>query len=156
MRQLSNHWTDVIAEASEDYQNATVTFYDDSLVEYGEYDAATDEQEVIGDPEFWTGPARIIGVRWGVNRENSDYGNASTQTSIRVQIPKNTPFDLGDDPVYRLKRGVKMRVNVCEDNPSLLTKWFSCTSDLQGSNAASRTFQFSLDGDSVAPEADDG
>lgn len=143
---FSDSWTDEIAAESgkAEYQNATITLLDYSLVVEGEYDLETGEQTFTGDPEVWDGQARIIGVRWGVNRENSDFGNSMTISSLRVQIPKNA--------VGRMKRGVQMRVDTCTDNPSLVSRVYTLTSDLQGSNAATRTFEFSLDGDAVVAD----
>jgi hypothetical protein len=37
------------------------------------------------------------------------------------------------------------------DNPSLVERAFTCTSDIQGGAAASRTLEFSLDGDAAVP-----
>lgn len=49
--------------------------------------------------------------------------------------------------IGRVKRGVKVYVDVCTRNPALENLMFTVTSDLQGSMSASRTFQAALDGD---------
>lgn len=150
MYQFPDSWTDEIASVSELYQNATVTLLDDSLVTK-EY--VTDVGWVItGDAEFWTGQARIMPMRWGVNRENSDFGNSLTQTAVLVQFEKNTNFGATPDP-FRIKRGVGMIVNACPDNPSLLSMYFRSGAEVQGSNAASRTIEFSVSGDSEVTNA---
>ena len=50
---------------------------------------------------------------------------------------------------YRVRRGMVLRVDECKRNPTLESLVFTATSDLQGSNAAARTVQFSLSGDSA-------
>lgn len=145
-----SNWTDDVAAMSERYQNALVTLLDESLVTPGIYDPLTDTYpDQTGTPDFWTGPARLIGFRWGVNRENSDYANSDNVTSVLVQFPKNTNFGTDEAPIYRIKRGIKLWVDECADNPSLETMQFSATGEMQGSNAGSRTVEFELDGDTV-------
>lgn len=134
---------DEIAEVTTDaeFQNATVRLIDPSLVDRT-YDIETDEfTENDADATLWTGQARIIGVRWGVNRENEDTRNSTALNTLRVQLPKSA--------VGRVKRGCKLVVTECTSNPVLETYLFSLTSDLQGSHAASRTLQFAMDGDYV-------
>lgn len=133
-----SEWTDEIAEVSEQYQNATVTVFDPSQVTK---EWIGGEWVVTGDGTVVTGQARIMPMRWGVNRENTDIANSETATAILVQFAKKS--------VDRLPRGSKMRVDECEDNPTLETYLFSLTSGLQGSNAASRTFEFAVSGDLV-------
>lgn len=141
MYQFATRWTDEIAAVSEQFQDATVSLLDPSLVT-SVYDVATGQWTHAGDPLLGSFSARIIGARWGVNRENNDTGNSMTQSAVRVQIPKKA--------VGFMKRGIQLRVTLCEDNPSLTSRVYSLTSDLQGSNVASRTFEFSVDGDAVA------
>lgn len=140
-----SNWTDEIAEVSEQYQNAEVELLDPSLVTYGPFDPVTNKRTSTGDPLVWEGFARIIPPRWGVNRQGSDTGNASTQTSVLIQFPKKA--------FGRVKRGMKLTVVTCEDNPGLETMLFKVTSGLQGSNAASRTVEFAVDGDVEADDA---
>lgn len=142
MFEFPETWTDEIAELTTDpeYQNATVRIYDPSLVTET-YDISTGVWNVTGNGDLYSGQARVVDIRWGVNRENSDTGNPTTIKNIRVQLPKNI---LG-----RLKRGMKMVVTSCTDNPSLETFLFSVSTDIQGSNAASRTIEFAVDGDLV-------
>lgn len=153
MYQFASTWTDEIADESTkpEYQNATVTLIDSSLVT-GDYDPETGDYTVTGDPEFWSGRARIMPMRWGVNRENSDFANSNTQTAVLVQFGKNEDFG-GTPNTYRVKKGVGMRVDASPDNPSLETMYFTCTGESQGSNAAARTLEFSQDGDAVMPRA---
>src|SRR3989304_6104585 len=93
-------WTDNIAAMSEKYQKALVELIDDSLVVYGTFDPVTNTRPIIsGDPVFWSGKARIIPPNWGVNRQNSDTGNASTQTVVLVQFPKTSNFGDIDAPL---------------------------------------------------------
>lgn len=138
-------WTDEIASESEKQQNADVTLVDDSLIVYGDYNPLTNQRPIVsGDPNVWSGKARIIPARWGVNRENDHTGNSMTVNSITVQIPKNA--------VGRMKRGIQLRVDACEDNPTLPGRLFTLTSDIQGGHAASRTFEFEMSGDAVVPD----
>lgn len=143
MYEFPTEWPDEIAEVSTlpEYQNATVTLIDPDLV-VETYDTETGEYTVESDGEVWSGQARIIGVRWGVNRLNEDTWNADTQTSIRVQFPRDP--ELLD---YRIRRGVVLRVDECVRNPVLQTYVLTATSDLQGSNSAARTVQFAMSSD---------
>ena len=143
MFDFKKSWTDEIAEASTDpeFQNATVRLVDPSIVTVTKNHQSGTITEDASAAELYTGQARIVGVRWGVNRENNDTGNSSTLTSVTVQFPKKA---LG-----RIKRACKMTVTACPDNPALTTYMFSLTSDFQGSNAAARTLEFAVDGDLV-------
>lgn len=132
-----------------EFQNIAVTLIDPAAVEQ-DYDIDTGETVTISDGEFWSGPARLIAVRWGVNRENSETANPDTQTSIQVQFPRNPNFGLPEAPLYRLVRGITLRVDEASENPALTSMVFTCTSDIQGGNAASRTIEFALSGDALA------
>lgn len=186
--QFPTHWTDEIAAVSTDeyYQNIQVTLIDPDLVEQT-YDEDTGEYTVTAEGEIWSGQARLIGIRSGVNRLNEDTWNANTQTPIRLQFPTDPDFsppgewtDNGDGTFtspevidnedgtfdsgvikdngdgtwtftpwlnYRLRRGIVLRVDSSPRNRSLEQMVFTCSSDLQGGAAASRTVQFALDGD---------
>lgn len=148
MYQFPSSWTDEIADVSELYQNATVALLDSSLVTE-DYNVVTGETVITGDPQFWTGNVRIMPMRWGVNRENSDYGNSLSQTDLLVQFPKNENFGATPDP-YRIKRGVVMKVLASPDNPSLETMIFTAGAEVQGSHASARTVEFTMSGDSVS------
>lgn len=137
-----DRWTDEIEEITggDQYQNASVTVFDPSLLTET-YDIDNGTWLVTGNGDVYSGAARIIGIRWGVSRENSDTSNPTTIKNVRVQFPKNA--------TARMKKGMKMRVTACTDNPSLETFLFTVTTDFQGSNAATRTVEFSVDGDLV-------
>ncbi|MCK9599206.1 MAG: hypothetical protein M0R66_02690 [Candidatus Omnitrophica bacterium] len=147
-------WTDAIAAVTTapEYQNATVVLVDPENV-VSTYDIDTGVEVVTDNGVFWTGQARVAPIRWGVNRENTETANANTEKSVRVQFPKNQNFGTVPAPVYRVKRGIKMYVTACDDNPVLLTYVFVCTADVQGSNVASRTIEFAVDGDAVVSDS---
>lgn len=140
-----SNWTDEIAaiSGSEEFQKATVRIWDPELIVKGEYDFETGAQEITDDGTVYEGRARVIPMRWNVNHEGSETANSSAWTAVLVQLPKGS--------LLRVNRGVRMQVTACEDNPSLLSYLFTVNSDLQGSNAASRTFEFAVDGDGVMP-----
>ncbi len=135
-------WAEEIAAVTtaQEFQNCTVSISDPSLATIVD-DPDSDELTYTGDTEVYAGPARVVGVRWGVNRENNQTNNATTLTSVRVQLANNA--------TGRLKRGMKMKVTDCATNPVLETYWFTLTSDFQGSHVASRTLEFAVDGDAV-------
>lgn len=142
-----SNWTDEIAEVSELFQNAEVALFSPSALS-ASYSWSTGEWTYEGDQEYlYEDKARVTPIRWGVNHEGEDVSNASTITAVQVQLPK--------DAVGHIQRGVKMVVPSCNDNPALESVLFTLTSDLQGSNAASRTFEFSVDGDIAVPEVEE-
>ncbi len=152
VKQLETVWNRRIAAISTrpKHQNIEVKLIDPDLVEEA-YDVPTGTTVTTADGVLGTFRARLIDIRWGVNRENTETTNASTVTNIRVQFPFNQNFGTTLAPIYRIRRGVMLRVITSPDNPSLVERAFTCTSDVQGAAAASRTLEFALDGDAVVP-----
>lgn len=140
MRSFTTDWADEIVQESTkpEYQNAEIRLHDESLVT-SDYDVETGEWTVVGNGDIYTGPARIIGVRWGVFHGGESQANASTEKAIRVQLPFQA--------VGRVKKGVKVFIESCPRNPVLETYLFAVTSDFQGSMAGARTLECALDGD---------
>jgi hypothetical protein len=137
-------WHDRIAEVSTlpEYQRAVISIEDRSLLTQEDYDIETGGWSVVGDPVVYSGRARIIGVRWGVQSGGESQANATTLSAIRVQIPQHA--------VGRVKKGCKVFVQSAP-NPVLQNYIFTVTSDMQGSSAAARTFECSLDIDVQLP-----
>lgn len=133
---------DSIAEKSGSprFQRARIRIEDPSLVT-SVYDVETAEWTITGDPVIYpvgdeNGQARIIGVRWGVQSGGESQANATTISAIRVQIPQHA--------VGRVKKGCKVFVESAPND--VLTNYiFTVTSDMQGSSAATRTFECALD-----------
>lgn len=141
------NWADEIALTSSKpkYQLAEIAVLDPAL-EYPEFDVDTGEFDPLFGYQFiYEGRARIIGVRWGNDRNNSQVANPSTTSSIRVQIP-------AEELQRVIPRGTKIFIKQSEFNVALENRTFVVTSDLQGSSAATRTFECELDGDTVADE----
>lgn len=140
-----------IAEVSTqpEFQNVEVQLIDPSALTTDEnYDVETGEYTDTPEP-FWSGPARLVSQRWGVNRENSETANSNTRTSILLQFGYAQNFGTDDVPLHRIRRGTVMYVTECESNPALLTRVFTCTSDMQSGASAARTLEFETDGDAV-------
>lgn len=163
-------WAGEIASVTEspEFQTAQITITDESLVTGGEYDPDTGETSPItGNPVVYSGRARIIPINTGVFSGGEGQANATTLVSIRVQVPfnktdpaVNTAYgwsDYGDEEYAdpspavsgRVKRSSKVYVNASPKNPALIGRLFNVTSDLQGSSAASRTFDCSSDEDAA-------
>lgn len=147
MLKFDKVWSDEIAEisTSPEYQTARIRIIDPSLI-VREYDVDTAQWTITGDGQVYplpgteeVGQARIIGVRWGVFSGGESQANAKTVSAIRIQIPQHA--------VGRVKKSCKVFVDVAPHNPVLVNYMFSVTSDMQGSSAASRTFECALDGD---------
>lgn len=140
----TENWTDPIAAVSTrpEYQRAVIRIEDRSLLTESEYDIETGEWTIVGDPVIYTGQARVIGVRWGVQSGGESQANATTLSAIRVQIPQHA--------VGRVKKGCKVFVQSAP-NPVLQNYIFTVTSDMQGSSDAARTFECSLDIDVQVP-----
>lgn len=139
-------WYDEIREISEspEFQTATIKILDRSLIEEGEYDSSTDTY--IGgtseaDAIVYEGRARVIGVRWGVDRTETNLSNPQTLLPIRLQIPR-------DDFPGSVPRGAIVTITEAP-NEALVGRPMSITLDIHGSSAASRTFQCRLSGDFV-------
>ena len=137
-------WHDRIAGISTlpEYQRAVIRIEDRSLLTQEDYDIETGEWTVVGDPVVYSGRARVIGVRWGVQSGGESQANATTLSAIRVQIPQHA--------VGRVKKGCKVFVQSAP-NPVLQNYIFTVTSDMQGSSDAARTFECSLDIDVQVP-----
>lgn len=134
----TSSWNDRIAEISTrpEFQRAQIRILDPSLLENSDYDIETGEWTDEGDAVIYTGRARVIGVRWGVQSGGESQANATTVSAIRVQIPQHA--------VGRVKKGCKVFVDSAP-NLVLSSYIFTVTSDMQGSSDAARTFECSLD-----------
>lgn len=142
-------WNDAIVEVStrEEFQTARIRIEDPSLLVKG-YDLETGKWTITGDAVVYpladeNGQARIIGVRWGVQSGGESQANATTISAIRIQVPQHV--------VGRVKRGLKVHVTSSPQNPTLTNFVFTVNSDMQGSAAAARTFECSLDLDYQVP-----
>ena len=142
MKSFSASWFEEIADVSSraEFQRAVIRL---TLPGPGEpvYDWDTGEYEPVEDTVLYEGQARVIGVRWGVGNGGESQANAKTVTAIRVQVPRNA--------VGRVNTGAVIAVLSSDANPAMVGLQYRVTSDLQGSSAASRTFEASLDGDVV-------
>lgn len=146
---FKQNWNDAIAEVStqEKYQMARIRIEDPSLL-VKDYNIETGEWTITGDAVVYPtgdekGQARIIGVRWGVQSGGESQANATTVTAIRIQVPQYA--------VGRVKRDLKVHVVASPSNPTLPNFVFTVNSDMQGSSAAARTFECSLDLDYQVP-----
>lgn len=137
------HWSQEIAEVTGDpeYQTATVRIVDPTQVTVT-YDIDTAQTTVTGDGELYTGRARVIAVRRGVNYEGASQNNSKVLTAIRVQIP-------GGSLPGTLRKGCIATVTSSPFNPTLESYQFYLASDVHGSSAATRTLEFNLDGDTT-------
>lgn len=134
----TSSWPDRVAQVSTrpEFQRAVIRIEDESLLTQSDYDIETGEWTIEGDPVIYSGQARVIGVRWGVQSGGESQANATTISAIRVQIPQHA--------VGRVKKGCKVFVESAP-NPVLQNYIFTVTSDMQGSSDAARTFECSLD-----------
>lgn len=142
---FTNDWASEIAEVTEspEFQTAQITITDDSLVTGGEYDPDTGETSPAeGDAVVYSGRARIIPINNGSFLRGDDQANATTITNIRVQVP----YSLAPE---RVRRGAKVFVDSAPYGPALIGRVFVVGNDLQGSSAASRTFDCHADEDVV-------
>lgn len=137
----SKHWSQRIAEKTGDpkYQTSEIVISDPTLVT-SEYNMETGKYEETGDGTLYTGRARVIAIRRGVNYEGSNQNNSKVITAIRVQIP-------GQELPFTLRKGCTARVTSAPYNKTLESYVFYLASDVHGSSAATRTFEFNLDGD---------
>lgn len=141
----SENWAEGIARESEkpEYQTAEIQILDPSLVT-SSYNEKTGKFSNTGNPVKYEGRARVIPVRWGVFSGGESQANATTLTSVRVQVPS---ANLGS---LRVHKGWKVFVTSAPRSPWMESRLFTVTSDLQGSSSASRTFQCEADGDAKA------
>lgn len=131
MKSFKKKWTDEIAEltGAREFQRADIVI---SLPDSEEKWDWTAKAFVGGTTQdLYTGQARIIGVRWGVQNGGESQANAKTIVAIRFQIPKAAAASV--------HRGAVVNVVFSEDNPTLEGRNFKITSDMQGSSAATRT-----------------
>lgn len=151
MLTFNSSWTEVIAKYSTapEFQTLTVQLIDPAtLTTDNNYNPETGLYTTIVTP-FWSGRARLVAVRWGTTRENVDTANPNTQTSITVQFGSIQNFGSSGAPMYRIKKGTVLYVTVSPRNPALLTRVFTCTSDMQSGDPAATTLEFESDGDAV-------
>lgn len=137
----SKHWSQEIAKETgkPEYQTSEIVISDPSLIT-SEYNMDTGKYEETGDGTLYTGRARVIAVRRGVNYEGANQDNSKVITAIRVQIP-------GQELPVTLRKGCTAKVTSAPYNRTLESYVFYLASDVHGSSAATRTFEFNLDGD---------
>lgn len=144
MISFKRSWSDEIADVSEisDYQNATISIRSPHSPP-GDYDIETGTW-TGGEsaPELYSGRARVKEIRWGVYQKGEPLANPSDRKSVRVQVPS---ADFNE----RLVKGTVIIVTECAENPELETHVLYVTSSLQGSSTASRTYECSVDSDTV-------
>lgn len=145
--EFTDDWAEEIAEISTlpEFQTAVVRLIDPSTGNPASYNPDTGKWTAATNQIVYEGPARIIGVRWGVFSGGEAQANAQTISAIRVQFPRTKPD--GTTTFFRVKMGCKLFVTSAPRNPVLEELIFTVTSDVQGSSSAARTFEFSLDGD---------
>lgn len=136
-------WSETIASITESrkYQTADISIFapDSGPVEY-DFETGLP----IGDTEasaLYSGQARVIGVRWGTFAQGDAQENSTSIKSVRVQIPK--------DALPRIEHGSYVLFVSTPGNPALESRVLTVTSDFQGASSATRTFECSLDSDSV-------
>lgn len=137
-------WAEEIAEIStqREYQTADIRIIDPELIER-DYNEDTAQWTVLGDGEIYCGRARIIGVRWGVESGGESQANATTISSIRIQVPH--------EAVGRVHKSCRVYVTCSVGNTTLTQALFTVTSDIQGSSSAARTFEAAYDADVKLP-----
>lgn len=122
-----------------EFQSADVVIEDDSNYDPDAWDLPTGQYTGPSPEEVYSGQARIIGIRWGTSILGETQENSTTLKSVRVQIPRHG--------TGRVQKGLTVRFTAAPNNPSLVGRTVRITSDFQGANAASRTFECSNDGD---------
>ena len=139
----SLHWSEEIAQETEkpEYQTCEIQIVDPKLISE-EYNYDTGEYESAGDGVIYSGRARLIAVRRGVNYEGTNQNNSKTISAIRIQIPSR-------ELQQTLRKGCTARVTSAPMNRTLEGCQLYLASDVHGSSAATRTFEFNMDGDSV-------
>lgn len=141
MLKFDTDWPSEIAEISTlpEFQNAEIRI---ALPGTRDYDIDTGEWTGAPAEVLYEGQARVIGVRWGISYTGQSQGNSRDVKAIRFQIPYQG--------TERVRRTASVRVTSAPRNPGLTEFVFAITNDFQGSNAAARTFEATLDGDSEA------
>lgn len=139
-----NTWNGEIADVSEDeeFQNALISI-EDPNADKGTYDVASGKWAREGvDTTLYRGPARIKEIRWGVYQKGEPQANPADRKSVRVQVPHEAFPD-------RLPTGTKIFVIRSRENPELQSHMIRVNNTFQGSSPASRTYDCSIDFDTV-------
>lgn len=145
--EFTKFWVDEIAEITEqeEYQTCTITITDSELVVGGVYDPATNTYSpVTEDGEVYSGQARFIPIRAGLQQGGESQANATTIRNVRFQLPQF------DGPLY-IRKGLTVKFVTALRNPSLVGRWATVMDDFQGSSAATRTFTAAMDIDAGGP-----
>lgn len=142
MYNFNSNWTDEIADITNlpEFQNVLVEILDPTAEKVYDFDLG-DYVYPNGVPKLYEGRARVKDYRWGVFVGGEAQANSNIITAFLIQLPKGTP---GVFP-----RRSPVLVLECEDNPHIIGKQYSISSDAMGGTMASRTFEASLDGDSI-------
>lgn len=135
-------WNDEIAEVTGDrqWQQAEVEIYDPAEYDPDLYDPETDEYNGPDATVLYEGQARVITTRAAI-QSNDAQPNKTSIRFTRVQLPQ---FAVG-----LVKRGSYIRFIQAPRNPALLRRIGTIFADLQGSSAATRTFEVNFDLDVV-------
>lgn len=143
MYDFNGSWTDEIADITNlpEFQNALVKILDPTVEKVYDFDLGEYVYPGGEVPTLYEGRARVKDYRWGVFLGGEAQANSNIVTAFLIQLPKATP---GVFP-----RRSPVHVLECEDNPHIVGKQYAINSDAMGSTMASRTFEASLDGDSV-------
>ena len=140
---FSADWAQEIADVSTrpEFQTARVEIVDPSQVET-EYDYETGEIITVGDGVIYSGRARVIGINRPTNIVSGQM-NTTSLSGVRVQVPREGTTDLA------VTKGMVLYVREAPRQPRLKDYVFTAVGDFQGSSSAARTFEFSVDQDSV-------
>lgn len=158
---FSQNWNNEIAAETEkdEYQTCTISILDPNEVWYPGpnydtdptdltkkgYDPLTNTYlEPVIDGIVYEGRARFIPVRAAIYHGGESQANAMTVRAMRFQLPQF------EGPLY-IRMGLKVQFQAAPRNPSLVGRWASVTDDFQGSSAATRTFNASMDIDAGGP-----
>lgn len=146
MRNFDTFWAEEISEAlgTDEFQTLTVELWDTSI--QPEYDIETGEYNYPENaPIVYSGQASVIFPRWGVFSGGEGQSNAKTNNVARVKLPR---FAVGI-----VSRGWRFKIIESPENPALLGRWLTITTDSQGSSAVNRVFECSWDSDQQPAEA---
>lgn len=136
------HWSAEIANITgqAQFQSAVVRIV--RAAPGGEWNIETGERE--NEPQdtlLYEGQARIIGMNASSYVQGDAQENATSLTSVRVQIPR---FAVGV-----VEQGLAVYFISTPQNPALAGRQARITSDFQGASAATRTFSCSFDMDTA-------
>lgn len=146
---FTKNWNDEIAEITgqAEYQTCTITIIDPELMVGGVYNPSDNTYSPITeDGEVYSGQARFIPIRAGLQQGGESQANATTIRNVRFQLPQF------DGPLY-IRKGLNVQFSTAPRNPSLVGRWATVMDDFQGSSAATRTFTAVMDIDSGGPSA---